>query len=64
MSFRLLEKMISVFHLKVKNSFGFGLVSIIWVTVLGKTGPWGLSSHWQEIYEKHRYLYSAVELFS
>lgn len=56
--------MIGVFHMNVKDFFGFGLVSITWVAGLGKIGPWGLSSHWHETYGKHRYIYAAVELFS
>lgn len=33
------KKMIGIFHRKVKNSFGFGLVSIVWVQCWGKLGP-------------------------
>lgn len=35
------KKMMGVFHRKVKNSFGFGLVSIVWVQCWGKLGPGG-----------------------
>ena len=42
LSLRLLEKN----DWYISYECGFGLVSIIWVTVLGKRGPWELSSHW------------------
>lgn len=35
------KKMMGVFHRKVKNSFGFCLVSIVWVQCWEKLGPGG-----------------------